>query len=88
MKTENNSITITLRLSESLLSILKDAGNPKTEIRRHQADKGATIRDVLVREGISPLLVPMITINNVRTPAGTVLESDTTVTLIGPLAGG
>ena len=81
-------IQIELRLSESLLSILRDTENPKTEIRHLEVARGATLREILATEGISPLLVPMATIDNQRVDLDIAIERETTITLIGPLAGG
>ena len=57
-------IQITLRLSASLLSILEDANNPKNETIFLQVEKGTTIKQILLKEKISPLLVPLISIDN------------------------
>jgi len=81
-------INITLRLSASLLSILKDAGNPKDETIFLQVEKGITIRQILLSERISPLLVPLISIDSKKQDVNTLVETDETITLIGPLAGG
>lgn len=81
-------ISITLRLSESLLSILKDAGNPKPEEFQIQAESGTTVRQILAVQSINPLLVPMITRENYKISPDKVLEEDAVITLYGPLAGG
>lgn len=81
-------IQITLRLSASLLSILKDADNPKNETIFLQVEKGTTIKQILLKEKISPLLVPLISIDNKKQTVNTLVETDETITLIGPLAGG
>ncbi|SLM30160.1 hypothetical protein MTBBW1_2130055 [Desulfamplus magnetovallimortis] len=81
-------ITVTLRLSESLLCILKDIKKTKHETYNIQVKKGTTIREVLLNEGIHPLLAPMVVIDNTRVDINTVLENDQVVTLFGPLSGG
>jgi len=81
-------LTITLTLSASLLSILKDVNNAKQERYTIQVKEGTSIREILLMEGISPLLAPMVTIENQKVPLHTVLDKDETVTLFGPLAGG
>ena len=81
-------ISITLRLSESLLSILKDAGNPKPGEFQVQVETGTTVRQILAVQGINPLLVPMITREGSKISPDTVLEEDAVITLYGPLAGG
>ena len=81
-------IHIKLRLSESLLCILKDVNNPKDETIHLQAKRGTTIKEILLKEKINPLIVPMVTIGNTKIDIRTALEKDVTVTLFGPLAGG
>ncbi|WP_153307629.1 hypothetical protein [Desulfospira joergensenii] len=81
-------ITITLKLSESLLCILKDAGNPRPETFQIQVEPGSSIRRVLASQSINPLLVPMISRDSRKIPLDTILEEDVTLTLYGPLAGG
>lgn len=85
-------ITVTLSLSESLLSIFRDNGNPLPETIEVRADPGTTVGEVILSQGISPLLVPMVA---QATPDGrqriskeTVLETSVELTLYGPLAGG
>ena len=81
-------INIELKLSASLLSILKDVNKSKPETYTLQVKKGTTIRDLLLMEGINPLLAPMVTIENQKIPLYTALDKDETVTIFGPLAGG
>ena len=81
-------ITITLKLSESLLSILRDMGCPKQETCRIRVETGTSVRQVLIDEGISPLLVPLIFLDNLKISMDTSLETDAVLTLHGPLAGG
>jgi hypothetical protein len=81
-------ITLTLKISESLLSILKDMGCPKKETCRLRVKKNTPVRQVLLEQGISPLLVPMIFLDNRKISVHTLLESDAVLTLHGPLAGG
>jgi molybdopterin converting factor small subunit len=81
-------INIKLKLSASLLCILEDVNNAKEETYTLQVKKGTTIREVLLMEGISPLLAPMVTIENQKVDLHTALDKDETVTIFGPLAGG
>ncbi len=87
-----NMLTITLRLSESLLCILRDAGSPKPETSEILVEKGTTIRQILLHQGINPLLVPMAglttTRGSQRIEMDTELYADVVLTLYGPLAGG
>lgn len=81
-------ITITLNMSESLLSILRDAGRPGQPTCRIRLQAGTLVRQVLIDQGISPLLVPMIFLDNRKISVDTPLETDGILTLHGPLAGG
>lgn len=81
-------VNITLRLSESLLSILKDINNPREERYSIQVERGTTIKEILVKDGISPLLAPLVTIDNIRVDIDIPMEMDNTITLYGPMAGG
>ena len=81
-------LNIKLKLSASLLCILKDVKNTKEESYTLQVKKGTTIRELLLMEGISPLLAPMVTIENQKISLHTTLDKDETVTIFGPLAGG
>ncbi len=81
-------ITITLNMSESLLSILRDAGRPGQPTRRFRVQAGTLVRQILTGQGISPLLVPMIFLDNRKVSVDTPLEADGILTLHGPLAGG
>lgn len=85
-------ITITLRLSESLLCIFRDTGTPREETMHCRAASGVTVKEILIDQGINPLLVPMVAMDtkagNKKIDLNTVLEKDTVLTLYGPLAGG
>lgn len=86
-------ITITLRLSESLLSIFRDAGTPMDETRQIRVETGTTVAQILAQQHINPLLVPMIGLDNgdgrqQRIDIRTALRTDAALTLHGPLAGG
>jgi hypothetical protein len=81
-------ITITVNMSESLLSILRDAGRPGQPTRRIQVKTDTLVRQVLIDQGISPLLVPLIFLDNRKISVDTPLETDGVLTLHGPLAGG
>ena len=79
---------IELKLSASLLCILKDVNKPKAETYTLQVKKGTSIRELLLMEGINPLLAPMVTIDSQKVDLHTLLNKDETVTIFGPLAGG
>ena len=81
-------ITITLKLSESLLSILRDAGCPRQQTCRLRVEKHTPVRQVLLAQGISPLLVSLIFLDNRKISVDTLLETNAVLTLHGPLAGG
>jgi hypothetical protein len=81
-------ITITLNMSESLLSILRDAGRPGQPTCRIRVQAGTLVRQILTGQGISPLLVPMIFLDSRKVSVDTPLEADGILTLHGPLAGG
>lgn len=86
-------IIITLHLSESLLCILRDSDNPKPEKMELRAPPGTPLRDLLISQNISPLLVPMAAQKqpdgtNTKIPLTTPLDADAHIILYGPLAGG
>lgn len=85
-------ITITLKLSESLLSIFRDAGTPKKETVRFKVNTGTTVLEILEGQGINPLLVPMAAVETAtgskRIDRRTALKQDAVIILHGPLAGG
>ncbi|MDT8378711.1 MAG: hypothetical protein RQ739_07450 [Desulfotignum sp.] len=81
-------ITITLNMSESLLSILRDAGRPGQPTRRIRVEAGTLVRQVLIDQGISPLLVPLIFLDSRKVSVDTPLQTNGVLTLHGPLAGG
>ena len=85
-------ITITLRLSESLLCIFRDSGTPKEETIQCRAEPGITVKEILAGQGINPLLVPMVSLDtkagNKKISRDTILKKDVVLTLYGPLAGG
>lgn len=88
----SNMLAITLRMSESLLSIYRDSGTPMKEIIRLKTEPGTTVLEVIAHQGISPLLVPMVAMTTQtgtkRIDKNTPLEKDVELTLYGPLAGG
>lgn len=87
-------ITITLRLSESLLSIFRETKAPKQETCKIQIPSGTLVGALLADQGINPLLVPMVgwstTEGNCKKQIqmNTPLDQDGVLTLYGPLAGG
>jgi hypothetical protein len=88
MSAKNTDITVTLNLSESLLSIFRDAGSPRKQTWRIRVETGTSVLQVLIEQGISPLLVPIIFLDNRKISKDTPLETDAVLTLHGPLAGG
>jgi hypothetical protein len=80
---------ITLRLSESLLSIYRETANPLNEVMVINLDEPTTLHSIIIKVGINPSLTPMIIINNKRISSlNLLIENDEIITLIGPLAGG
>jgi hypothetical protein len=49
---------------------------------------GTLVRQILIDQGISPLLVPLIFLDSRKVSVDTHLEADGVLTLHGPLAGG
>ncbi|MCF8092545.1 MAG: hypothetical protein K9K40_08795 [Desulfotignum sp.] len=88
MSAKNTDITLTLNMSESLLSILRDAGRPGQPTCRIRVQAGTPIRQILIDQGISPLLVPLIFLDSRKVSVDTPLEADAVLALHGPLAGG
>jgi hypothetical protein len=85
-------ITITLCLSESLLSIFRDMGRPLEETIVIQAASGITALEVMAGQGINPLLVPMMAVKTqdgtCRIDRDTAFKTDVELIFYGPLAGG
>ncbi|WP_312811186.1 hypothetical protein [Sedimentibacter sp.] len=80
---------VTLKLSESLLSIYKETEKPLQEIMVLNLENPSTLREILIKADINPLMVPMIIIKNQRCKSlDYLIKNDETITLIGPLAGG
>ncbi len=85
-------ITITLTLSESLLSIFRDSAAPRSETTQIKVDPGVTVKEILISQNINPLLVPMASFGtdekSKRVDMNTPINKSGTLTLYGPLAGG
>ncbi len=85
-------ITITLTLSESLLSIFRDSAAPRSETTQIKVDPGVTVKEILISQNIYPLLVPMASFGtdekSKRVDMNTPINKSGTLTLYGPLAGG
>ncbi|MDF2676192.1 MAG: hypothetical protein K0Q97_485 [Bacillota bacterium] len=80
---------ITLRLSESLLSIYRETANPLNEVMVINLEEPTTLHSIIIKAGINPSLTPMIIINNKRISSlNLLIDNDEIITLIGPLAGG
>jgi sulfur carrier protein ThiS len=75
---------ITLKLSNSILLIYKD----KKEKEKLVIEKPMTVNDILIKIGISPILAPMILIDNKRVGRTHIVDKNEMITVIGPLAGG
>jgi hypothetical protein len=75
---------ITLHLSGGLRAVL--AHLPE-EMRIHM-DGPASLREILVKAGINPLLVMLVTVDGERGEKDQVIDHDTRITLVGPMAGG
>lgn len=85
-------ITITLTLSESLLSIFRDSKAPRPETIEIKVDPGITVKEILTAQDINPLLVPMSSFGaddkKKRVDMNTPINRSGTLTVYGPLAGG
>ncbi len=85
-------ITITVTLSESLLSIFRDSAAPRSETTQIKVDPGITVNEILIVQNINPLLVPMASFGtgekSRRVDMDTPINKSGTLTLYGPLAGG
>lgn len=80
---------ITMKMSESLLSIYKSSGKVFNETFVIESEASMTIKEIIMQAGISPMLTPMIMVNNKCCGSlNEVIVEDSTITLIGPLAGG
>lgn len=79
---------ITLRLSESLLSIYRASEKEFDETIVLDLDGSMSIRQVLQHVGINPILTPLISIEGQTYGLDHILEDSSVITLIGPLAGG
>ncbi len=86
-------ISITITLAESLLSIFRDSqAAPRPETTKIKVAPSVTVKDILIAQGINPLLVPMVFFGtgkkNERVDMNTPIKASGTLTLYGPLAGG
>jgi len=85
-------ITISLRLSESLLCIFRDTGSPRPETSRISVPAGTRVHEIMAAQGINPLLVPMASFKagkeNKRVDKDSPITTNGILTLYGPLAGG
>ena len=79
---------ITLKLSESLLSIYYAAGRPMAETIVMELAEPLTIAQILEQAGINQLLTPMVIIDDEVCKLTQLIEHSSVITLIGPLAGG
>ncbi len=86
---KGENIRVTLKLTESLLSIFSDMGRPMEETMEVYLDEPATLRSIISGIGINPILVPFVRLENRRQLSLNYLVSnEETITLIGPIAGG
>lgn len=85
-------VQITFKLSESLLSIFRDSQTPFNETFNVCVIPGKSVSEILIDQGINPLLVPMVARQcgkqNIRLDKDTAITEDTVLILHGPLAGG
>ena len=79
---------ISLRLSESLLSIYESAGQELDENIDLEFEGPLSVRQIIESAGINPMLTPLISVGGVTCGLGSVIRHDAEITLIGPLAGG
>jgi sulfur carrier protein ThiS len=79
---------ITLKLSESLLSIYHAAGQHMAETIVMELTEPMTIAQILEQVGINPLLTPMVLVDEEMCKPTQLIEQNSAITLIGPLAGG
>ena len=89
MMVKGEKIKVTLKLTESLLSIFKDMGKPLVETMEVYLDEPTTLRSIVSGIGINPILVPFVRLEDRRQLSLNYLVSnEETITLIGPIAGG
>ena len=79
---------ITLKLSESLLSIYHAEGRALEENIIINSEHPLTIARILDKAGINHLLTPMVLIDEKLCKPAQLVKDDCVITLIGPLAGG
>ncbi len=75
---------ITLHLSGGLKAVLSHL----PEEMSLQLERPASLREILMRAGINPLLVMVVTVDGQRGNKDQVIDHDAEITLIGPMAGG
>ena len=89
-----DTLTLELRLSESLMCIFREVGPGVAESAEVTVPVGTRVREILVNQGINPLLVPMVLFResggagNRQLGMNDSLDASGTLTLYGPLAGG
>jgi len=79
---------ITLRLSESLLSIYREKGGAPGEIIVIDVEEPATVAEIVELAGVNLLLAPLILLDGAACRPDAAVANDAVITLIGPLAGG
>ena len=84
----SEAINITLRLSESLLSIYRDSGNMMGEVVTITLMGPLSVHEILEHAGISSFLTPLISVDGQICSLNHIVNHDSVITLIGPLAGG
>ena len=75
---------VTLHLSGGLRAVL---AHLHEEMTIHM-DGPTSLREILVRAGINPLLVMAVTVDGERRDKDHVIDHDAEIGLIGPVAGG
>lgn len=75
---------LNLRLSGGLRAILNHLPPEMTM----EIEGPAVVRDVIIRAGINPLLIMMLTVDGSPGDKDLIIDRDAEIELIGPVAGG
>jgi hypothetical protein len=75
---------ITLHLSGGLRAVLAHL----PEVITIHREGPASLREILVRAGINPLLVMLVTVDGERGDKDQVIDHDARIDVLGPMAGG
>ena len=77
-------MNITVKFSNSILMIYKEISELETLVM----EEPATVNDILIKLGVSPVLAPLILIDSQRVGRNHIVNNEEMITVIGPLAGG